>query len=76
MLQTLGISPKVKVPAWALTGIGVVLVVASYAIDGLEPVREEGYTLIGSGPLAAVLGYKASPGVVVPAEPLDPPPMR
>lgn len=72
MLKTIGLSPKVKVPGWVLTGAGVALVLASYAIDGLEQLREEGFTLVGAGPLGALLGYAADPGIVVPKDP--PPP--
>lgn len=63
-MVTIGISPKVKVPAIALGIVGVVLVAASYVVDGLQDLREPGAALIAASPIAGYLGYRAPPGDV------------
>lgn len=62
--KTVGVSPKVKVPALALGIVGAVLVAASYVVADLENLREVGFTLVGASPLAGLLGYNAEPGQI------------
>jgi len=63
-MKTEGVSPKVKVPSIVLGIVGVVLVIASYVIDGLEDLQSIGWTLIAASPIGALLGYNAAPGEV------------
>jgi hypothetical protein len=69
-MHTVGVSPKVKLPAWALTTAGVVLAVIGFVLGGDDggTVRDIGLALSGGGPLGAIIGYHADPGVVT-----DPP---
>lgn len=64
-VETVGVSPKVKLPAIALGVIGVVLVAASYLVDGLEDLREYGIGLVIASPLGGLFGVAANPGRVV-----------
>ena len=60
---TVGISPKVKLPALALLGIGVVLALLGVVTNDTELI-EKGVALIGASGLVGGIGYRADPGVV------------
>jgi hypothetical protein len=56
--------PKVKLPAGALTAIGVVLLVLGLLI-GEDNVTAAGVALLAGGPLAGLIGFLTRPGAVV-----------
>lgn len=64
MVKTIGVSPKVKVPSLALGIVGVLMVLASALVDGLEDLREPGITLVIASPIGAALGWQAPVGQV------------
>lgn len=62
-MRTIGISPKVKLPAWALTVIGGLLLVVGLLLGGNDggTVRDMGIALLAGGPLGGFIGYHAPP---------------
>jgi hypothetical protein len=64
--NTDGISPKVKVPATAITALGVLLVVVGVVLGGDDggTIRDIGLGLVGGGPVVGVIGYRAPTGKV------------
>lgn len=69
---TVGIHPKVKVPASALAAIGVVLIVLGFVLTD-DTLKQEGIAIAGSGGVGGILGFLAPLGVTTggspPAEP-------
>ena len=61
--HTVGISPKVKLPAGVLLGIGIALVVIGIAVDNDE-VLNAGFGFLVSSPIGGLVGYSADPGRV------------
>lgn len=72
-MQTIGLSPKVLVPA-----LGQVVVGVAFLLFGLDV---EGRTAIASGLGTLVVGFRAPPGAVIDVEPpgegadVSPPPV-
>jgi hypothetical protein len=63
-METVGVSPKVKLPAGVMAGVGVVLLVLGYVL-GDAHIQDVAWSLVAASPVAGFLGYKAKPGTVV-----------
>lgn len=63
MLKTIGISPKVKLPAIALAVVGAAVALTGYLI-GDTPTITAGVGIIGASGLGFGVGYSAAPGQV------------
>jgi hypothetical protein len=61
----IGISPKVKIPSWALFVLGAALVIVG-EVTGDETLSTMGGTLVVASGGTFALGYKAPPGLVDP----------
>jgi hypothetical protein len=62
---TQGISPKVKLPTWALAILGVLLIAVGFLI-GDDNLVKIGGSLLGGAGIVFQVGYKAGPGEVKP----------
>jgi hypothetical protein len=74
-MRTVGISPKVKLPAWALSVVGGVLLVIGLLLGGNDggTVRDMGIALLAGGPIGGLIGYQAPPaGLTSPDHPSAP----
>jgi hypothetical protein len=74
-MRTVGISPKVKLPAWALSVIGGVLLVIGLLLGGDDggTLRDMGIALLAGGPVGGLIGYQAPPaGLTSPDHPSAP----
>jgi hypothetical protein len=64
-METIGLSPKVTVPALVLVGLGVAAIVASQFVDDGAALRDAGIGLLAASGIGAGVGLAAKPGVVV-----------
>lgn len=62
-MKTVGISPKVKVPAGVLFGLGVLLLVGG-GLLGEPQLQDAGGALVAASGLGGLIGYAAGPGTV------------
>lgn len=63
--MTNGISPKVKLPAWALILIGVVLLVIWFILgQNDDTLLNTGIAVLGAAGVAVPIGFAAKPGDV------------
>jgi drug/metabolite transporter (DMT)-like permease len=63
--KTIGVSPKVKLPAAVVGALGVVLIVIGIIVNNDE-VLNAGIGLVVASPIGAAFGYISPPGTVVP----------
>lgn len=63
--MTIGLSPKVALPAIVLTIIGAALLVAGDLLGDMA-VAQAGLAVLGAAGVGGAIGYRAQPGNVAP----------